>query len=486
MTRYLCSFFLFCGWFHLPSTTAGPAPNIVFLFADDQRADTIGAWGNPHIQTPNLDRLVARGFSFRGNYCFGGNSGAVCIPSRAMLMSGRTWYKTPHSLEGVTTFPEHLRRHGYETFATGKWHNGQPSFLRSFDQGRSIHFGGMDDHTKISIQDLNSDRSFTAKRPAEHFSSEQFADRLIEFLRRPVKDKPFLAYVAFTAPHDPRNPPENWRPKKGELLPPLPANYLPQHPFNNGELVLRDEELLPWPRPPAAVREQLGEYYGLIRHLDAQIGRILDALARSPHASNTYIVYAADHGLALGSHGLLGKQNVYEPSMRCPLIIAGPSIPSGKSTTAFTYLYDLFPTFCRLTQTPVQPDLDGFDLSPLWNGSATTLRDSVFLPYQGSMRALRDERWKLICYPQVNHRQLFDLHTDPDERVNVAGDPAHRATIDRLLTQMQAWQKQVGDTQTLTVSNPKPLIRDLTGLKRKPDPWQPQWVVEKYFNQLTP
>ena len=102
------------------------------------------------------------------------------------------------------------------------------------------------------------------------------------------------------------------------------------------------------------------------------------------------------------------------------------------------------------------------------------------------MRALRDERWKLICYPQVNHRQLFDLHTDPDERVNVAGDPAHRATIDRLLTQMQAWQKQVGDTQTLTVSNPKPLIRDLTGLKRKPDPWQPQWVVEKYFNQLTP
>lgn len=226
-----------------------PRPNFLVLLSDDQRADTVGGWGNPHIQTPNLDRLAARGVSFRNNYCFGGNSGAVCIPSRAMLMSGRTWFRVGHDLEGVETFPSRLRGEGYQTFATGKWHNGQPSFLRSFALGRSIHFGGMDDHTKVSVQDLAPDGTFTNPRAAKRFSSEQFAEEAIGFLREQRPGAPFLAYVAFTAPHDPRNPPESWTARYRSPLPPLPRNYLPQHPFDNGQLVLRDENLLPWPRP---------------------------------------------------------------------------------------------------------------------------------------------------------------------------------------------------------------------------------------------
>src|SRR5262245_57466802 len=103
-------------------------PNVLFLFADDQRADTIAAWGNRHIKTPNLDSLVGRGFSFRNNYCFGSNSGAVCVPSRAMLMTGRTWLDVKASLDGAPLLPEVLRQTGYATFATGKWHNGEPSF----------------------------------------------------------------------------------------------------------------------------------------------------------------------------------------------------------------------------------------------------------------------------------------------------------------------------------------------------------------------
>lgn len=456
-------------------------PNVLFLFADDQRADTIGAWGNPHLRTPHLDRLVARGVSFRRNYCFGGNSGAVCIPSRAMLLSGRTWFGLSHNLDQTITWPEHLRRQGYETFATGKWHNGQASFVRSFGRGRSVHFGGMDDHTRIAIQDLQPDGTWSPRRPSPRFSSEQFADEAIDFLRRPAKGRPFVAYVAFTAPHDPRNPPEAWRVTDPAKRPPLPRNYLPQHPFDNGELVLRDENLLPWPRPPEWVRDQLGDYHGLIEHLDAQVGRVLEALARSAHATNTIIVYAADHGLALGSHGLLGKQNVYEHSMRCPLIIAGPGLPAGRSTEAFTYLFDLFPTLCGLTGVPVPAGLAGQDLRPLWTTPGARVRDSVFLPYQGLMRAVRDERWKLICYPRVNHRQLFDLANDPDERVDVSGDPGNAAIVSGLLARMAEWQARVGDTQPLTVPNPRPLMRDLTGHPRKPDAWQPRWIVEKYF-----
>ena len=189
------------------------------------------------------------------------------------------------------------------------------------------------------------------QRTGEKFSSELFADSAIEFLQNHDGKKPFFAYVAFTAPHDPRQPPLGYREPYYRKLPPLPANFLPQLPFDNGMMQGgRDENLAAWPRTEAMIRDQLAEYYGLITHLDEQIGRILAALEKSGQAENTIIIFAADNGLALGSHGLLGKQSVYEHSMRTPLIIAGPGIPRGKATRAFTYLLDLFPTLCDVTR----------------------------------------------------------------------------------------------------------------------------------------
>ena len=177
-----------------------------------------------------------------------------------------------------------------------------------------------------------------------------FADAATEFLQNHDGKKPFFAYVAFTAPHDPRQPPPSYRERYYRNLPPAPANFLPQLPFDNGMMRGgRDENLAAWPRTEAVIRDQLAEYYGLITHMDEQIGRILAALEKSGQADNTIIIFAADNGLALGSHGLLGKQSVFEHSMRTPLIIAGPGIPRGKSTRAFTYLLDLFPTLCDVT-----------------------------------------------------------------------------------------------------------------------------------------
>ncbi|MCI0660806.1 MAG: sulfatase-like hydrolase/transferase, partial [Acidobacteria bacterium] len=441
------------------------------------------AHGNPHIKTPNLDSLVRRGFSFRGNYILGGNSGAVCVPSRAMLMSGKTWFNVDtQALKGARLMPEHLGDNGYLTFGTGKWHNGQESWLRAFQRGKTVMFGGMSDHTKVPVRDLGPDGKLTDERVGEKFSSELFADSAIEFLQNHDGKKPFFAYVAFTAPHDPRQPPLKYREPYYRSLPPLPANFLPQLPFDNGMMKGgRDENLGAWPRTEKMIRDQLAEYYGLITHMDEQIGRILAALQKSGQADNTIIIFAADNGLALGSHGLLGKQSVFEHSMRTPLIVVGPGIPRGKSTRAFTYLMDLFPTLCDLLGIQPPADLEGETLRPLWEGKKTSVRDSVFLPYIQIQRAVRDERWKLIAYPQIGHLQLFDLQNDQYETTNLIARPDYAVHVQRLQKLMKQWQSRLGDTLELPTENRPPPMIDLTGRERKPDQWQPDWIVKKYF-----
>ncbi|MGE0102177.1 MAG: sulfatase-like hydrolase/transferase [Blastocatellales bacterium] len=465
-----------------PGTQAG-RPNILILFSDDQRHDTIAAYGNPLIRTPNIDSLVRRGFSFRGNYIFGGNNGAVCVPSRAMLMSGKTWFRMDApTLNGVRLMPEMLGENGYATFATGKWHNGQPSWLRAFQQGKAVMFGGMSDHTKVPVRDLGPDGKLTEVRTGEKFSSELFADAAIEFIEKQDGKKPFFAYVAFTAPHDPRQPPESYREMYYRKLPPLPPNFLPQLPFDNGMMRnLRDENLAAWPRTESVIRDQLAEYYGLITHMDEQIGRILAALERSGQAENTIVIFAADNGLALGSHGLLGKQSVYEHSMRTPLIIAGPGIPKGKSTRAFTYLLDVFPTLCDVLGIARPEGVEGESLRPLWEGKRSSIRDSVFLPFLQIQRAVRDERWKLIAYPKIGHLQLFDLRNDPNEIRNMIDRPENGVHVRRLQKLMKQWQERVGDTLELPTENHQPPAIDLTGQERKPDQWQPDWIIKKYF-----
>jgi arylsulfatase A-like enzyme len=379
-------------------------------------------------------------------------------------------------------FPELLQENGYITFGTGKWHNGQASWLRAFQKGKTVMFGGMSDHTKVPVRDLGADGKLTEERIGEKFSSELFADSVIEFLRSPDAQKPFFAYVAFTAPHDPRQPPPSYREQYYRNLPPLPPNFLPQLPFDNGMMRGgRDENLGGWPRTEVMIRDQLAEYYGLITHMDEQIGRILEALKQSGQADHTIIIYAADNGLALGSHGLLGKQSVFEHSMRVPLIIGGPGIPRGKSTAAFTYLLDLFPTLCDVLDLERPAGLEGESLRPIWEGKKDRVRDSVFLPYLSIQRAVRDERWKLIAYPQIGYLQLFDLKADPNETTNLIARPDSAVHVARLQQLMKEWQTKVGDTLAVPTENKDPEKIDLTGMARVPDQWQPEWIVKKYF-----
>lgn len=467
-----------------PPFSAPRRPNILFLFADDMRADTIAAHGNPHIRTPHLDALVRSGFSFRRTYVLGGDSGAVCVASRAMLMSGRTLFNVDtKALSGVTLLPELLGRHGYSTFGTGKWHNGEASWLRAFAQGRTVMFGGMSDHVKVPVRDLGPNGQLTQQRIETTFSSELFADSTIAFLRSHSGPDPFFAYVAFTAPHDPRQPPLEYREPYYRDLPPLPANFLPQFPFDNGMMRGgRDENLGAWPRTEAMVRDQLAEYYGLVTHMDEQIGRIVDALAETGHADDTLIVFAADNGLAVGSHGLLGKQSLFEHSTHVPLVVSGPGVPRGGASEQFAYLHDLFPTLADVAGVEAPAGLDGETLRPVWQATSTNGRDSIFTAFMRVQRAVRDDRWKLIAYPAIGHLQLFDLRADPFETINLVEQPAHAGEVHRLQALMRTWQQRMGDTLEIPGTNRPPDPVDLTGRARSPDQWQPDWIVQKYFS----
>jgi arylsulfatase A-like enzyme len=457
-------------------------PNILFLFSDDQRADALGAYGNPYVSTPTLDALARRGFNFREAHIMGSHHGAVCAPSRAMLMSGRTLFRVYDDLDSVETFPEVLRRNGYVTFGTGKWHQSRESFARSFSLGRDVFFGGMSDHGAVPLQDLLPDGGFTEVRTGG-FSTDLFVDATIEFLEEHAASDattPFLAYVPFTAPHDPRTPPEPYRSMYAGAGHPLPPNFMPVHPFHNGWMTGRDEQLAAWPRRPEVVREQIGEYYGLITHVDARIGDLLEALERTGLDERTVIVFASDNGLALGSHGLLGKQSLYEHSTHVPLIVAGPGIPAGESQ-ALVMLYDLFPTIAGLTGVEIPDGVEGLDLSGLWRGEAPGVREVIYTAYEDKMRAVRDGRFKLIRYPPLDYEQLFDLEGDPYELRNLADDPDYADEKARLATLLESEHARLEDPHPLVTDERASMEFDHESLEREPDPHQPDWVVKKYF-----
>jgi arylsulfatase A-like enzyme len=451
---------LFCPDAHSQAgSPTAKKPNVLFLFSDDQRADTIHALGNAAISTPNLDALASRGTAFTRAYCMGSRVPAVCIPSRAMLMSGRTLFRADTALKGQGTWPEQFGAAGYSTFITGKWHNQAASVTRAFQQGKAEFIGGMSGHkpTELAVSDISPERKLVAQRPAGKLPSELFADCAVEFLQG-QKDapKPWLCYVAFNLPHDPRiaSPASHAAYDSARLS--IPPNFLPQHPFNNGALEIRDEALLPWPRTASAVCKELADYYACVSFVDEQVGRILQALRSIGEEEKTIVVFSSDHGLAIGSHGLMGKQNLYDHSMRAPLIMAGPRVPQNRKSDAMCYLLDIYPTLGELAGIGAPEGSEGISLVPVLEGKTEKHRDSIFTAYANVQRAVRDERWKLIVYPQIDKQQLFDLEKDPAETRDLAGDLGHAPEAERLRALLEDWQRKSGDNQLLRVPHPQP------------------------------
>ena len=417
------------------ATARAAPPNVLLIVADDQRFDTIHALGNAEIRTPHLDKLVDRGFVFTNTYCQGGLAQAVCAPSRAMLMTGQSVFRAPGPAEPPTgpTLGKVMDDAGYDTLYAGKKYNAYTAGNEAFRHCVYIDGG-------IIESDKQDEQGTAAQQP------RLMVDAAISFLNKDHAGKPLFMMLAPHSPHDPRVAPKAFHDLYDPARISLSPNFVPQHPFDNGDMLVRDELLAKLPRDPDEMKRHLADYYASISWLDDQVGRLLDDLKQRGQLDNTVVIYTSDQGLAVGGrHGLMGKQNLYE-EFKSPLIIAGPGVPKGKSD-ALVYLFDLFPTLCEIASVRPPAGCEGVSLLPVIRGQAAATRDLLFAPYRDVQRMVRDDRWKLIWYPKIDRFQLFDLRQDPWEMHDLSADPASADRLTAMKTHLAAEQKKWGDPQ---------------------------------------
>ena len=491
--------YLICILVIFVSYAAGPAraettpPNFLFILADDQSPFQLSVY-NPDstLETPNLDRLAREGITFDGAYHMGSFSGAVCTPSRHMIMCGRTLWRLPISptskvlgevSPGLSpediasqTLAAVFNRAGYDTMRTCKVGNSYPQANKQF-----------------------TTRAEASKRGgADESGSAWHANQVLEFLEQRDsrgEKSPFFIYLGFSHPHDVRDgkpellakygatnhQDESKLPEIKQHSPKLPINYLPQHPFHHGHPGLRDEEKVSgvWKkRDEASIRNEMGREHACSENIDTQIGRVVNRLEELGQLDNTYVFYTSDHGIAVGRHGLLGKQNLYEHTWRVPFIVSGPNIAPASRAQGNIYLLDVLSTLCDLAGLDIPATNEGKSFHKVLQGEAEVVRDVLYGVYCGGtkpgIRAVKKGPWKLIKYDvlqsEVQQTQLFNLEENPhelllehrepdvvslvgnsptDQQKNLADEPAYVAKLAEMESLLLQQQKIHGDIYRL-------------------------------------
>ncbi len=447
-----------------------PKPNILFIFTDDQTFHTIRALGNEEIHTPTMDRLVSEGFTFTNTYNMGAWHGAVCVASRTMLNTGQTVWRAMRNekrLEQLAferkLWSQIMEDAGYETWFSGKWHV-------------EVSPDSIFNHVKHIMPGMPNDTPEAYNRPPEgeadtwtpydtafggHWKggkhwSEVLADDAEEMLAMAGKsDKPFFMYLAFNAPHDPRQAPKEYVDMYDTANIALPESFIEEYPYN-GKIgygrEMRDERLAPFPRTRQAILQHRKEYYAIISHLDAQIGRILQALERSGKKENTYIFLSSDNGLAVGNHGLMGKQSMYDHSIRMPLLVVGPDVPKNESSAADVYLQDIMATTLELTgvQKPDHVEFNSF-LDIIHKKSSESHYPSIYGCYTNAQRMIRKDGYKLIVCPQVPVTLLYDLKNDPLEILNLSAIAEYDSLEKSLFSELIVLQQSMADSVDISM-----------------------------------
>ena len=380
----------------------GKRPNILFIIADDQSPFDFKFY-NPRskLDAPVIEKLASEGMVIDGAYQMGSWVGGVCTASRHMIMSGRTLWHVPDKAGRImnphvnnpkmvptdlvkNTLPAVFNRAGYDTMRTCKNGNSYEAANKLFQVRRDgTRRGGTDER-----------------------GSAWHAEQVLTYLneRQSAKDTdPFLIYFGFSHPHDVRDGKPGLLKKYGAInhtdketippsnpkQPPLPVNYLPTHPFDHGHTSVRDEVGVGgvWKRrDEKTIRNEIGRQFACSENIDIQVGRVLAKLEAMGELDNTYIIYTADHGMAIGRHGLQGKQNLYDHTWRVPFIVKGPGIKAGTRATGNIYLLDVLSTACDLAGIKAPATSEGISFRPVLEGGKQAVREVVHGVYCGGGR----------------------------------------------------------------------------------------------------
>ncbi|MEX2171091.1 MAG: sulfatase [Pirellulales bacterium] len=432
-------------------------PNVLFIAIDDQN-DWIGAMGGHlHAQTPHLDQLAKRGTLFLNAHC----QAPLCNPSRTSLMLGlrptttgiyglSPWFRSVDQWRDRVTLPQHFRGHGYKTLTAGKIYHGQ----MSSDQERKHEFDVWGPPGGIGARP--SEKLIPATPNGNHPAMDwgvfphrdqdkgdyQVASWAIDQLQRVPNDRPFFLAAGFSLPHVPCYATQPWfdlYPDDNSVLPSVSDNDRDDTPRFSWYLHWSlPEPRLKWVRENNQWRNLVRSYLACTSFVDAQIGRILNALEESGLADNTIVVVWSDHGWHLGEKGITGKNSLWERSTRVPLIFAGPGVGKLARCTQPVELLDLYPTLLELCGLPPRDDLEGHSLVPqLRDASAPRPWPAITSHNQGN-HAIRTERWRYIRYADGSE-ELYDLQFDPNEWTNVATAPTNA----NVLTEHRRWLPKI-------------------------------------------
>ncbi|HSI63349.1 MAG TPA: sulfatase-like hydrolase/transferase [Candidatus Saccharimonadia bacterium] len=444
-----------------PDAASKASPDVLLIVADDLRPDVLRTLGHPTVKTPHLDALAERGSVFTRAVC----GYPICHVSRTEIISGRC-VVAEATAGGAVPFPDEwvlwpqaMKAAGWHTVQSGKWHvHGTPAILGYAETAGLYSSGGGGKDAPLTLPTSATGRPVTGYKGWTIKASDgkampelgigltpdtdiHIADAVVKVIQQ-RKDSRLFLHVNFTATHDPLHWPKGKEGRFAAAETPLPANFRPQHPFDHGNIDGRDEIIVPAPRTEAQVKAETAVYLALVEQLDAQVGRLIAALEAAGRLGNTIVIFTSDQGLALGSHGLMGKQNQYEHTASAPLIMAGPGIPKGKRFAAQCALRDLYPTVCELTGVAIPKSVEGKSLLPVLRGEKPEVHDVVHGYFTDTQRMLRTtDGWKLIWYPKAARTQLFHLSEDPNELQDLATLPEHAQRRDKMMQMLKEWMR---------------------------------------------
>ena len=426
--------------------------NILVIMSDEHNPKVLGCAGHPVIHTPNLDALAARGTRFSAAY----TTSPVCIPARAGFACGKYihqigYWDNADAYDGATPSWHHLLREaGHRVASVGKLH----FRLVGEDHGFSeeiipMHiYEGKGDLLGLIRDDMprrgNSKKMIGMAGPGEStytLYDKDICSRAQVWLREEApkaKDKPWVLFVSFVAPHFPLTaPPEHYYRYWDRDLP-LPKLYAreqrPSHPYiaEYGRNFNYDDYF----EGPGDVKKALSGYFGLVSYLDENIGKVLGALKDSGLAEDTVVMYTSDHGDNLGARGLWGKSTMYEEIAGVPFLLAGPGIPAGRVIDTPVSHVDAFPTLMEIAGEQMPSGFPGFSLTRISEGfkpERTVLSEYHGMGSSTGAFAVRVGKWKYVHYAKYGP-QLFDLENDPEETMDLAEDPRHAKVLEQCRT----------------------------------------------------